>query len=91
MPVNEGKTNLPFFLPPSLFTAPNDKDCFKSFQTLGRKGMLIPGRFSSGVNQYNSAQADRTALELLRTWPVMLSKFDSFNSLCLEVRFMATS
>lgn len=47
-------------------------------------------RLSSGVNQYNSAQASRAGPEALRTWPVTLNKFDSFNTLCLEVGFMAT-
>lgn len=47
-------------------------------------------RLSSGVNQYNSAQANRAEPETLKTWQVRLNKFDSYNTLCLEVGFVAT-
>lgn len=41
MHVNEGRDTLLFSLLLSPFRVPGDKGCFRSFQTLGRRGMQI--------------------------------------------------
>jgi len=40
MHVSEGRDSLLFSLLLSPFTGPCDKDCFRSFQTLEKRGML---------------------------------------------------